>query len=74
MIATRLGQAVILRAHLKMHVAGMRHSRLKATDILRAATRLTGQPYRKGEYKEALRDVQQVIDTAEVRVIVEDAA
>jgi hypothetical protein len=55
---------MMTRAHLKMHIAGMRHSRVPAKVILSAAKAATGKAYknnRKG-WIEAEKDLTSKID------------
>jgi len=54
--------AVMLRGHLKMLDAGMKNSRLSGTKILAAATELTGKKYRRGQYKIAIADLNNLIE------------
>lgn len=52
---------VFLKAHLKLHVAGMRHSRITPTQFLKMATQHTNITYRRGQYKKALADVEKLL-------------
>lgn len=52
---TRLS-AVFLRGHLKLIAAGMQ-PRGRKTDMLRAAEKITGQKYKRGEYQKAADDI-----------------
>lgn len=55
-------QAIFLRAHLRLLNAGMKHSRLRGTDILRHASRITGNIYKRGQYAIAIADLTKVIE------------
>jgi hypothetical protein len=54
--------AAMLRAHCKMLAAGMRNSRLSGTTILAKVTQLTGQKYKRGQYKAAIDDLNKLIE------------
>jgi len=54
--------AVMLRGHLKMLDAGMRNSQFSGTKILAKATELTGKKYKRGQYKAAIADLNQLIE------------
>jgi hypothetical protein len=54
--------AALIRAHLRLLIVGMRHSRLSGTSVLKAATRLTGTKYKRGQYQTALDDIQALLD------------
>ena len=54
--------AVMLRGHLKMLDAGMKNSRLSGTKILAKATELTGKKYKRGQYKIAIADLNNLIE------------
>lgn len=56
-------QAIFLRAHLRLLAAGLKNSRLSGTEILRRASAITGQLYKRGQYKQALADLQTIIDS-----------
>jgi len=58
---TRFG-AVVLRGHCRMLDAGMRNSRLSGTKILAKVTQLTGQKYKRGQYKAAIADLNKLIE------------
>lgn len=53
--------AVVLRGHCKMLDKGMRNSRLSGTKILAKVTQLTGQKYKRGQYKAAIADLNKLI-------------
>ena len=56
----RIG-AIFLRAHLRALAAGMTNSRLSGTRILAQATAITGNKYKRGQYKAALDDLNAII-------------
>ena len=55
-------KAVFVRAHLRMLAAGMRNSRMSGTQILRAATEITGNKYKRGQYNAAIQDLTAHLD------------
>ena len=61
--AARRFQAVTLRAHLRMHVKGMRHSRMSGTALLGATSRITGKAYKRGQYQPAVDDLTSLLAT-----------
>ena len=54
--------AVLLRGHLKMLDAGMKNSRMSGTAILKKASELTGNKYKRGQYKAAIADLNNLIE------------
>lgn len=50
-------QAVVIRGHLRLHLQGLKHSRMSGKQLLDAATSITGQPYKRGQYEQALNDI-----------------
>lgn len=54
--------AVMLRGHLKMLAAGMKNNRLSGTKILAKASELTGQKYKRGQYTNAIADLNNLIE------------
>jgi len=54
--------AVLLRGHLKMLDAGMKNSRMSGTKILAKASELTGKKYKRGQYKIAIADLNNLIE------------
>lgn len=54
--------AVMLRGHLKLLDAGMRNSRLSGKAILAKASELTGQNYKRGQYGQAITDLNNLIE------------
>ena len=57
----RLG-AALLRGHLKLLDAGMKNSRMSGTKILAKASELTGKKYKRGQYKIAIADLNNLIE------------
>lgn len=55
--------AIILRGHLRLLDAGMKNSRLSGTTILKKATALTGRSYKRGQYKQAIADLNARLET-----------
>ena len=53
-------QAIILKAHLKLLASGMTNSRHSGKQILEAASRLTKNKYKRGQYKQALADLATI--------------
>jgi hypothetical protein len=60
-------QAATLAAHCKMLAAGMRNSRLSGTAILAKVTQLTGQKYKRGQYKAAIADLTKITEAYAIR-------
>ena len=58
-------KAVFLKAHLRMLSVGMKNSQFSGKDILTAASQISGKKYKRGAYKDALKDMQSVIDAAQ---------
>ena len=54
--------AAMLRGHLKMLDAGMKNSRMSGTAILKKASELTGNKYKRGQYKAAIADLNNLIE------------
>ena len=55
-------QAALLRGHLKMLDVGMKNSRMSGTKILAKASELTGKKYKRGQYKIAIADLNNLIE------------
>mgnify|MGYP001194918490 CR=1 FL=1 len=53
-------QAIFLKGHLKLLALGMKNSRMSGKQILEAASRLTGNKYKRGQYKQALEDLATI--------------
>ena len=53
-------QAVFLKGHLKLLSVGMKNSRMSGKDILNAATKITGNKYKRGQYTLALEDLERI--------------
>ena len=54
-------QAAVIRGHLRLLIAGMKNSRMSGTQVLDAASSITGTKYKRGQYKAALDDIQRFI-------------
>jgi hypothetical protein len=52
-------QAVFLKGHLKLLSVGLKNSKMSGKDILNAATRITGNTYKRGQYILALKDLER---------------
>lgn len=55
-------RAIFIKAHLKAHIIGMKHSQMSGKEVLAHATDITGKPYKRGQYNAALTDIQSIID------------
>jgi hypothetical protein len=64
-------QAIFLKPHLRLMSLGMTHSRLRQSDVLAAATALTGKPYKRGKpgLEAALNDVIEMINAANAKKV-----
>jgi len=51
-------QAIFLISHLKLMKSGMRHSRLSGTQLLKYASSITGSKYKRGQYDQAIKDLE----------------
>lgn len=47
----------VLKAHLKMHAAGMKHSKMTGAELLAMVTDMTGKTYKRGQYETAIADL-----------------
>lgn len=58
-------RALFLKAHLRLQIVGMRHSKLSRRDILQRCVGITGKSYVNtiDGCKAALEDLQQIINT-----------
>lgn len=56
----RKARATILAAHLKMLHKGMRNSRYTNKQLLSFATLYTGRPYKRGQYLQAITDLNNL--------------
>ena len=57
-------QAIFLKAHLRMLIVGLKHSRMSGARILEHASTITNKPYKRGQYKQALADIIAFIEKA----------
>ena len=53
-------QAIFLKAHLKMPAAGLKNSKYSGKTLLELASRHTGKQYKRGNYIQAIRDLEQL--------------
>lgn len=53
-------QAIFLKAHLKMLAAGLKNSKYSGKTLLELASRHTGKQYKRGNYIQAIRDLEQL--------------
>ena len=61
---TSLFPLIQLKGMLKLHVISggkLRHSRISPTNLLKAATNFTGVTYKRGQYAQALADIEAII-------------
>ena len=54
--------AVMLRGHLRLLDKGMKNSRMSGTAVLKHASSITGKPYKRGQYKQAMADLTAHIE------------
>ena len=58
-------QATFLKAHLKMVKVGLMPSKgMTKTKLLKKASDITGVKYKRGQYDEAIFDLQKIVDAA----------
>lgn len=50
---------VALKGHCKMMAAGMSHSKISKTEMLRKAGEVTGKKYKRGQHEQAAIDLDQ---------------
>jgi hypothetical protein len=50
-------QALFLKQHLKLMSKGLRHSKMSGTALLGKVSALTGRTYKRGQYLQALNDL-----------------
>ncbi len=60
----KVSTAIYLKAHLKLHAKGMRHSRLTGKDLLNLATIITLKKYPRGSYLKAVEDLDIFLENA----------
>lgn len=53
-------QAIFLKAHLKMLAAGLKNSKYSGKTLLELASRHTGKQYKRGNYIQAIQDLEQL--------------
>jgi hypothetical protein len=54
-------QAVFLKGHLKLLAAGMKNSTMSGTTILAKTSRITGKTYKRGQYEQARKDLEEML-------------
>lgn len=54
--------SVVLRGHLRLLAAGLKSQRMSGTAILKKASQITGKPYKRGQYKQAVDDLTAHIE------------
>jgi hypothetical protein len=47
--------------HLGLLAKGLKHSRMSGTQVLAAASALTGRKYKRGQYQTAIEDLNNAI-------------
>ena len=50
-----------LKAHLRLLSVGMKHSRISGKEILQCVTDITGTQYKRGQYKQALAEIESIL-------------
>ena len=54
-------QAIFLNAHLRLLNVGLKNSKMSATKILSLASKITNKNYKRGQYTQAINDLNNVI-------------
>jgi len=55
-------QAILLKSHLRLMLAGLKHSNLSGKDILSKVSAITGQSYKRAQYAIALADLNTYLE------------
>lgn len=55
-------QACAIKGALKLQAEGMKHSRLSGAQLLASASKYTKHTYKRGQYTQAVADLQVWID------------
>jgi hypothetical protein len=50
-------QALFLKQHLRLMAKGLKHSKMSGTALLAKVSALTGRTYKRGQYLQALNDL-----------------
>jgi hypothetical protein len=50
-------QALFLKQHLRLMAKGLKHSKMSGTALLGKVSALTGRTYKRGQYLQALNDL-----------------
>jgi len=61
---TSLFPLIQIKGMLKLHIVSggkLRHSRISPTALLKAASSLTGVTYKRGQYAQALADIEAIL-------------
>lgn len=53
-------QAALIKSHLKLLSKGLKNSRMSGTLVLRAASKITNKPYKRGQYDKAVYDIEVI--------------
>lgn len=53
---------VALRGHLRLMALGMRNSAITKTEMLAKATAVTGKPYKRGQFDDAIADINKWLE------------
>lgn len=54
-------QALAVRGHCRLMAAGMTHSSLTKTYVLKLAERITGKVYKRGQHAQAAEDISEIL-------------
>lgn len=55
-------QAIVLKGHLKLHAKGLRARGVTPTRLLKLAGNITGKTYKRGQYEQAVADLEAFIN------------
>ncbi len=55
-------QAIFLKGHLRLLEKGFKNSQLSGKAILAKATEITNKSYKRGQYTQAIADLQEIIN------------
>jgi len=56
-----LVRLAFLKSHLRLLSVGMKHSRISGKEILQCVTDITGTQYKRGQYKQALAEIESIL-------------
>ena len=54
--------ALVLRGHMRLHLVGLKHSKLSGTKLLTRVAEVTGHTYKRGQYQAAFDDLNAIIE------------